>query len=1265
VAANLGRQVLRELPFEPDRVLTDPEWEEIRAYNRVDLEHTWALLERLAPELSALASISNEFDQDLRSVSNPQVVERVFAAEYRRAHGCDPVRTDGLTEVHYEPVDGIQRPRTPDAALWFDRIVNEPIPMVWRGGRSVPSVPAAKFDIGKIKLSVGAGGLHSVDSARVYYSSKRHRLDSVDVSSFYPTLISTKGIAPAAYGETGRETYRSILDRRLEVKAAAKKSDDPLERDRLDVQATGLKLIINSTVGKTADPYSTLYDPGAFLAVTLSGQLMLIDLIERFTEAKVRVISANTDGLFLRVPRNHRTWRAVLKSWQADTGMKLDVEPLKRLAILASNQYATRGAKDKVKRKGGELRGDLDWSHAPRTLVVNDAIASALLFDIPPERTIFECRDPVRFCSVTKRARNALMVMIEGETETELPKVTRWYRARDSSRVIQMRYEDGRHTTPAGARGVTLCQDLPVLGLPEDLDWAWYLGQARRKIQRVPGYRHRATSRLQGDQAATLVRQAGLLPVPKNGKPQPAGSDAKNPTLLWQWLLYPTVGCYTGPAVSTLVVDVDEPEKFRKFVEKDNSPLFGDRWRDLDGALVSVHGEATAEGVRTGRDRGKLIFTFDGGPDHPLCRAKTRWKQSCGVEVFYGNGLPSILGQYGDNGDRYRLDGSLGKAPDWLVAKLSPKIRVKRPKVTPLSIEAKEAALEGLPAELAAIDPRLGDPAIGWRRKDLSDDREIWVGRCPFPHDSGRSEDADLSAGFHDDGPYVMCLHGSCTETQEVNRRLKLRYASKLPAASLNGAPQVEVLEARAEAVSPINQEALDHILATYHRTDTGNAERLVARFGQDLRLCHPWCKWLVWWAGRWAIDVTAEVKRAIDPTLRGMLREASLMNDVEEAKLHARHAFLSENKARRDAMLAIASALPGIPILPEEMNRDPWLFNCKNGTVELKTGTLREHRREDLITQLCPVDFDPTATCPLWNQTLKLFLVDQDRIDYFQRLCGLALVGLVREHIMPIAYGTGNNGKSTILGALLATFGPDYAMKCAPDMLMAKSHEVHPTDRADLFGKRLVVAIETESGRRLNETMVKELTGGDRIRARRMREDFWEFSPTHTLIMATNHKPVVRGTDHGIWRRLKLIPFNVSVDDEHDDKTMPEKLLAERTGILAWCVRGCLDWQRDGLVEPTKVKTATKEYREEQDVLGAFLDEHTTEDKKGKIRCGQLYERYKRWAEAGNERIMTLTAFGEAMKERGIQKTPRNGKSYLGIALCEPPTDTDEHETT
>ena len=257
----------------------------------------------------------------------------------------------------------------------------------------------------------------------------------------------------------------------------------------------------------------------------------------------------------------------------------------------------------------------------------------------------------------------------------------------------------------------------------------------------------------------------------------------------------------------------------------------------------------------------------------------------------------------------------------------------------------------------------------------------------------------------------------------------------------------------------------------------------------------------------------------------------------------------------------------------------------------------------------------------------------------------------------MPVAYGKGSNGKSTILGTLIDVFGPDYAMKCPPDMLMAKKTDSHPTDRADLFGKRLVVAIETEDGRRLNETMVKELTGGDKIRARRMREDFWEFSPTHTLVLATNHKPIIRGTDHGIWRRLRLIPFTVRVDGDLADKEMPEKLKKEYEGILAWCVQGCLDWQANGLTEPAAVTEASSDYRKEQDVFGAFLDECCVFNPREKVRAGDVFARYKTWCESSNEIAMSLRRFGDAIGDRGIEKVTSGGVWYHGLKLLHTPS--------
>jgi hypothetical protein len=823
VAAYLGRPMLRELPHPPDAALTDEQWEEVKHYNASDLAHTWALLEWMTPELQALAALSQEVGRDLRSTPTPRVCELVFRDAYRKEHGVDPRVPEPPQEVLYRPVAGVMRPRTAEAAAWFDRIANTPLPVAVDGGRLETEVPQTTFSIGALRLTVGAGGLHSVDRPMLCYDTGEHRLLSVDVASYYPSLIATRGIAPRSYGDTGASIYRSILTRRLEIKRRARTAENPAERERLGVQADALKLILNSTFGKFGDTYSSLFDPGAMLAVTLSGQLLLIDLIERLAEAGVRVISANTDGLFILAERRQdERCRQVLEGWQRETEMTLEVEQLERLAILATNRFATLDAKGRIKCRGDGLKGSLSPLAAPNSLIVNDAVVEALLHDVPPERTVWACTDPVRFCWVTrtssKAARATLLDEKTGE-ETELPKVVRWYKGKGSTRRIRHRLGGDRHTTPANASEVELAMDLTGGRPPEDLDRGWYIGRARKEIQSVEGYRHREPERLGGHGEAGRLLGLGLTPVPKwAGKALPPGSDPKAPTLLWAWDRARTLGCFTGPKVATLVLDIDEPALFKKWVDKGNSPLLADRWRDLEDCLVSVRGESTADHVRTGRGRGKLIFRLEADEDHPLARISVRrWLKTRGVEVFYGQGMPSILGDH-PSGEQYRLEGTPTEPPAWLIEGLSPNAGGQRrrprrngrpalhagpsadgrppPDGDPGDEPAPDSdatipALVELRRVLEEVEPLMSGASVGWRRKDLGDGRVILVGRCPFEHASGTTSDGDLSAGFNrDGGPYVRCFHSSCTAVPDLSRRLAGHYRRARAAAA--DAPDIE-----------------------------------------------------------------------------------------------------------------------------------------------------------------------------------------------------------------------------------------------------------------------------------------------------------------------------------------------------------------------------------------------------------------------------------------------------------------------------------------
>lgn len=423
--------------------------------------------------------------------------------------------------------------------------------------------------------------------------------------------------------------------------------------------------------------------------------------------------------------------------------------------------------------------------------------------------------------------------------------------------------------------------------------------------------------------------------------------------------------------------------------------------------------------------------------------------------------------------------------------------------------------------------------------------------------------------------------------------------------------------------------------------------EALALRFAElhasDLRYVAQWARWLSWDGTRWHLDDTLAAFDLVRKVCRAAAAECN-KEKIATVLASAKTVAAVERLARSDRRLAATV---------DQWDTDPWLLNTPGGIVNLRTGKLRPHRSGAYMTKITAVTPDATCPTPTWlaflNRTTDS---DAELVGFEQRTAGYSLTGSTQEHALFFLHGTGANGKTTFVNAITAVVG-DYHRTASIETFTATKNEQHPTDLAGLRGARLVTSVETEEGRRWAESKIKALTGGDKISARFMRQDFFDFTPTFKLMIAGNHKPGLRSVDEAIRRRFHLVPFVVTIPPDERDKILGDRLRAEWPGILAWMIAGCIEWQKRGLAPPEVVTRATAAYLEAEDALAAWLDEAGTRDPNAWETTTALYASWKSWADHAGEHAGTMKRFAQSLEARDlVPERKKHGRGFRGLKL-------------
>lgn len=439
---------------------------------------------------------------------------------------------------------------------------------------------------------------------------------------------------------------------------------------------------------------------------------------------------------------------------------------------------------------------------------------------------------------------------------------------------------------------------------------------------------------------------------------------------------------------------------------------------------------------------------------------------------------------------------------------------------------------------------------------------------------------------------------------------------------------------------------------------DTGEADRVIDQFGDVIKYSYINKCWYIFNGSYWEVDQSGKIHQLIDAMTESISKEKiEIPEGTEESEEKAiRKAFdkFVKHSRSNSAKKAVMDELKHrVAVAPSEFDTDKTLLNVSNGYVDLASGELHNHDIEKMFSKEANVEYSDTASCDEWIKFLdQIFDHNQELIDYVQTAVGYSMTGSIKEQIMFILYGNGRNGKSVFLETISNILGT-YAKTIQASSIMVKQNSGGPnSDIARLAGARLVTSSEPNEGLRMDEGLVKQLTGGDKVVARQLYGKEFEFEPEFKLWLATNHKPIIRGTDDGIWRRIRLIPFTVQIPDDQVDKDLKYKLARESIGILNWAVDGALKWQQHGLHTPEIIKGASEGYRKEMDVISAFIDEMCDTGEQYQVKSSELYQTYKQWADDNSQYRMSNTKFGKELTQKFDRKHTMNGNMYIGLCL-------------